>query len=896
MRGARSLLLGALLGSVARAANPIVPNVGMADPHGHVFNDRVYIYATHDFSPNNTHFRMKNWWVWSSGDLVTWREESVVSPFPWEPASLASECWATDAAEGRDGKHYFYLSLGSSETGVVVSESGPGGPWRDPIGKPLLPASLCAGLGPPATSCYDPGVLRDPKDGEFYIVFGSGAYYIAKLAPDMVSLAEAPRHLDVRNSQSYYGPGHVDDMPFLHARNGTYYLSWGCFYATGTNPYGPFTYQGTVVQTDRIAPDFRLPHNASRPWYQQRDLGDRHASFFEFHGQWYFSCNDHSHSSDKFDDVFFRDVVISYVHYFANNSIAPVRIDGNGVGQYNLSTLAEPYRVEAENYFSIAGPGAATRQVGHTAAFAVAGLRDGASLAYPRVSGVPRGAALVLRAANGGHVTDGRVEVRVIPPEGADAEAAAAVLAAPPRGVCGPIAPTGGGWDRFVDVPCALAAPLDAGHLGTLVLNFSSSESGAEFARLDSFTLAAAPPTTEAAVTPAFRVVRGKWVSVAIGNASFDVTAFGAKGDGTTLDTAAVQGALDAAAVAGGGSVVFPPPGRYLIGAPGAVLRSNHTQVVIEAGATVLLQDDPGAWTAAPGHLFQGSRLHDVAVTGRGVVDGQGAAWWRRQKANASAYRHLYRPHLVQFEDAANVLVRGGTFRDGPGPLLGLLAEGAELNNVTSRAPASSPNTGGVVLVGGSGAASTAAGYLVTGCDISVGDDNVVVNANHTRVEDSRFGAGHGATIGSVCDRWLTNISFSGVSFVGTAIGPRIKTRPNCAGRVWNVRYANLTITNVSTPLRVFMEYGTNGSVPSVNTTMRVENISYTNIAVRGGAENGAANFICDPRSPCRGLRLDGVSFAALPPGRGSAMTCVAAHGTAKNLTGAASCLLPPLE
>lgn len=63
---------------IVTARNPIVPNVGMADPHAHVFADesRVYLYATHDNSPNQSGFGMRNWWQWSSPDLVTWSLDS----------------------------------------------------------------------------------------------------------------------------------------------------------------------------------------------------------------------------------------------------------------------------------------------------------------------------------------------------------------------------------------------------------------------------------------------------------------------------------------------------------------------------------------------------------------------------------------------------------------------------------------------------------------------------------------------------------------------------------------------------------------------------------------------------------------------------------------------------
>ena len=79
-----------------------------------------------------------------------------------------------------------------------------------------------------------------------------------------MSLAEQPRLVNFTNH--VYGPcgdGKTDDKPFLHKFGTTYYLSWGCFYATGPSVYGPFTMQGSVVDTAKIAADFQCdgqPH------------------------------------------------------------------------------------------------------------------------------------------------------------------------------------------------------------------------------------------------------------------------------------------------------------------------------------------------------------------------------------------------------------------------------------------------------------------------------------------------------------------------------------------------------------------------------------------------------------------------------------------------------------
>lgn len=245
------------------SGNPLVPYVGMADPNLHFFNEKFYIFATHDFSKNNSGFLMKDWWCWSSDDLITWSIESVVTPavtLPWSDPAVRDECWATDAAF-RNDKFYFYLSVGGAEVAVVEADT-PKGPWRDPLGKPLLSSTLANSLRP-RTTFRDPCVFED-DDGKFYIIAGVFEYYVTLLTDDMVGLAEKPRHVTVNHPYGPCGDGKTDDKPFLHKENGTYYLSWGCFYATGTSVYGPFNTQGSVVSTANIAPDFRIGDTVER--------------------------------------------------------------------------------------------------------------------------------------------------------------------------------------------------------------------------------------------------------------------------------------------------------------------------------------------------------------------------------------------------------------------------------------------------------------------------------------------------------------------------------------------------------------------------------------------------------------------------------------------------------
>lgn len=460
-------LLGATAATLCAASNPLVPGVGQADPHIHVFGDTFYLYSTHDFAPNNTNFLMKDWWVWSSPDLVEWTKESVVLPQDTpSPSNEWDSCWATDAAT--NGTHYaFYLSLGPDQVGVMLSET-PVGPWDNVLGKPLLNSSLGASLNPP-TTIRDPCAFRE-DDGSHYIVFGTFTYYVARLAPDLVSLAEEPKLITIVDALGQYGYNKTDDKPFLHKANGLYYLSWGGFYGIGSSPYGPFTYAGSVISTSAIDPAFRI-NQTTGPWYGWEDQQDRHGSFWTANGQWYFAANDRSHSTDLKNPSYYRDTVVGYVHYLTNGSIAPVRIDATGVGQYDAA------HIEAEDYFSLRG---AVKGHDSEGRFGVHGITPSSQLVYPHVRSVPASPELRFVASNAGRAT---------------AVVTARVGAADGPILCRAVVPPSGDWEAYATSSCRPSGSL--GLKGTdmhdmrLVLAFEAAEEwdGGELLRLDSLAL-----------------------------------------------------------------------------------------------------------------------------------------------------------------------------------------------------------------------------------------------------------------------------------------------------------------------------------------------------------------------------------------------------------------------
>ncbi len=367
--------------------NPIVPNKGLNDPHIHIFKDTAYVYASHDKSIDNKGFVMEDWWAWSSPDLVNWTERSVLKPEDTYIGANFNGCWATDVGY-KNGKYYWYFSEMNEQTGVVVGDT-PVGPWKDPLGKPLLTSDLTP------THEYDMAIFEE--NDEHYIIFGVWDYYIAKLNSDMISLAETPKKIVINNPRGPYNPDGknkdmpTDDKPFVHQFNGKYYLSWGCFYAMSDNLYGPYDYKDTIMKEESFAEGY------DAPTWPNGFLQGRHGSFFEWHNQWYYVYCDISQTENRY----FRDSFISYIHYKENGEMATIRVDGVGVGQYDANRGS----IEGEDYFKSKNLKKVQNTLG---GFSIQPLNNDSYVVYPNIKNLKDKTILELEV-----LTDAMVDVEV---------------------------------------------------------------------------------------------------------------------------------------------------------------------------------------------------------------------------------------------------------------------------------------------------------------------------------------------------------------------------------------------------------------------------------------------------------------------------------------------------
>ncbi|EFQ27539.1 glycosyl hydrolase family 43 [Colletotrichum graminicola] len=262
-----------------------------ADPSAHVFNNRVYVYPSHD---RNSTVPVSNDGS-DKYDMVDYHIFSTSSLNPYDPATdhgvalsvpdipwVSKQLWAPDAAF-QNNKYYLYFPARNKENlfqiGVAVSEK-PEGPFT-PDPEPI-----------PGSFSIDPAVFFD-NDGQGYMYFGGlwggqlqcyqkdnkyDASWAGNLAPNGTGVyALGPRVAKINSNDMHHFDGEPQELqildpetkkplladdqdrrffeaPWMHKKGDTYYFSYSTgtthylVYATSKSPLGPFTYAGRILE------------------------------------------------------------------------------------------------------------------------------------------------------------------------------------------------------------------------------------------------------------------------------------------------------------------------------------------------------------------------------------------------------------------------------------------------------------------------------------------------------------------------------------------------------------------------------------------------------------------------------------------------------------------------
>ena len=379
----------------------------------------------------------------------------------------------------------------------------------------------------------------------------------------------------------------------------------------------------------------------------------------------------------------------------------------------------------------------------------------------------------------------------------------------------------------------------------------------------------------------------------------FDITDYGAVGDGMTKNTQAIATAIGACAEAGGGCVRIPE-GTWLTG---AIHLKSNVNLHLGEGAVLRFSDDPEDYLPVVFTRWAGFECYNyspliyardcenIAVTGPGAIDGNGRKWWSwepRQEPTAKRMYHeqilegvppkerVYgtvedglRPQLISPINCRNVLLEDFTIAE-PGPFWTI--DLVYCDRVIARClrvhTPGGPNTDGLNV-------DSSTNVLIEHCHFNTGDDcicmksgmnedgwrvgkpteNVVIRYNLTA-------KGHGgAVFGSDTSGDIRNVYVHGCIFNGTDVGVRLKSTRGRGGVVERLWFEDIDMADVkreafqmTTAYRAWMGT-TEGKAPVFR------DIRFRDIRVEGA--RWAARLEGLPEEPIRDVHFENVAVTA---------------------------------
>jgi alpha-L-rhamnosidase len=365
------------------------------------------------------------------------------------------------------------------------------------------------------------------------------------------------------------------------------------------------------------------------------------------------------------------------------------------------------------------------------------------------------------------------------------------------------------------------------------------------------------------------------------------ITGYGAAADGKTLDTTAVQAAINDCFTQGGGTVVIPP-GQFLTG---ALFLKPKVNLEIEAGGVLLgstnINDYPSMPTRIEGHtqvwrpaLLNASGCDGLRITGSGTIQGGGKPYWDAYYSAVHANPKttnldINRPRNIFIEDSKDVRVEGILLRDSGFWNLHLYrCQDVTIEKVDIRAPRHTPSTDGIDV-------DSCQDVTIHGCYISDNDDNIALKGTkgpladqdmgspaveHIRISDCTFGHGNGIlTLGSEASH-VKDVIVENCKIEGTDSNHvlTIKLRPDTPQHYEDIHVRNIefnapgSLINLA-PWTQFFDLA--GHAPP---SQLVENVSISNVTgstTSFGQINGPAN------STVKDITLENIDLKVSRPG-----------------------------
>ncbi|MCE7059749.1 glycoside hydrolase family 28 protein [Dyadobacter sp. CY343] len=358
------------------------------------------------------------------------------------------------------------------------------------------------------------------------------------------------------------------------------------------------------------------------------------------------------------------------------------------------------------------------------------------------------------------------------------------------------------------------------------------------------------------------------------------ITTFGARPDGHTLNTKAINAAIEACSKKGGG-VVLVPAGLWITG---PVVMKSNVNLHLRVAATLLFTPDKTQYALTEGFYegksaarnqspVSGIDLENVAITGKGIIDGNGDAWravhksqltesqWKEKLASGGVLKDdgktwypseqfkkasvgnksmlltpgkspgdfadmkdFLRPNLIVFNNCRKVLLEGVTFQNSAAWCIHpLMCEDLTIRDVRVKNPEYAHNGDGMDI-------ESCKNFLIEGCTLDVGDDAICIKSGKDEegrkrnmptengvIRNNIVYNGHGGfVVGSEMSGGARNIFVQNCTFMGTDKGLRFKSVRGRGGVVEKIYAKDIYMKDIAQEavffdLYYFVKFATDG-------------------------------------------------------------------------------------
>ncbi|KAF7150104.1 hypothetical protein RHSIM_Rhsim02G0001000 [Rhododendron simsii] len=377
----------------------------------------------------------------------------------------------------------------------------------------------------------------------------------------------------------------------------------------------------------------------------------------------------------------------------------------------------------------------------------------------------------------------------------------------------------------------------------------------------------------------------------------FDVTSYGAVGDGSTDDTPAFRTAWkDACAVE---SAVILVPSGYVFTITSTIFSGPCNRgLVFQVDGVLMPPSGPDSWpkTDSNKQWIVFYRLDDMTFTGTGTIEGNGEKWWElpckphRGPNGATLPGPCDSPALIRFFLSTNLVVSGLRIQNSPQFHMKFDGcQGVLIDKLSISSPKLSPNTDGIHIENTK--------YVgIYNSVIANGDDCISIGTGCSNVEiDSvTCGPSHGISIGSLgvhnSQACVSNITVRNAMIRDSDNGLRIKTWQGGAGSVSGITFDTIEMDNVRNCIIIDQYYCLTKACRNETSAVYLSGVSYNNIKGTYDVRSPPIHFACSDTVPCTNITMSEVELLPFEGELVDDPFCWNSYGTQETLT------IPPID